>query len=90
MLYRKKPIPVEALQWTGSNVDEMTAFAGFSFTPVDVEDREDDPDMTGSVFDSLHSTWIPLCDGDYVLRGIKGEFYPCKRDMFLESYEAVE
>lgn len=89
MRYRKRPIPVSAVQWTGENLDEMTQLAGFNFSTIDPEDREDDPEMTGQVLDSLHSTWIPMRTGDWVIRGIKGEFYPCNAEVFAQSYEPM-
>jgi len=87
--YRKKPIAVEAVQWTGANVDEMIAFTGYDFHTVDPQDRGDDPDTTAAVFDKLHGTWVHVYDGQWIIRGIQGEFYPCADDVFTATYEQL-
>lgn len=90
-LFRKRPIEVEAIRWTGDNEQDLTDFCGRGyFGVIDPEDRGDDPDQTAQVLDILHSVWIPFCPGDWVIRGVKGELYPCKADVFAETYEQVE
>lgn len=59
MKYRKKPIVVEAIKWTGDNVKEISKF------------------MEASM-------------GDYIIKGVQGEFYPCKPDIFQKTYEELE
>ncbi len=58
---------------------------------TDPEDRDasDDPEATASVFDELHFTWVLVYDGDWIIRGIKGEFYPCRPDVFAATYDEV-
>ena len=79
-LYKKKPIVVEAIEWTGYNTDEILVFgAGVislrdNAVPV-VETLEGD--MVCSI-------------GDYVIKGVNGEFYPCKSDIFKKTYDKVE
>ena len=87
--FRKKPIEVEAVQWTGNNEAEMRAFAGDYFETVDPEDRGDDPDQTAAVRDPVHKTWVRLHDGQWVVKGAWGKFYPVAADEFTETYEAV-
>lgn len=90
--YRKKPVVVEAILYTGSNHVEVQAFTGaFHFGPVASEDRDADPDITAEVYDELHSTWVGVKDGQWVIRGVKGEFYPCDAEVFDATYDlAVE
>ena len=90
-LYRKKPVEVDAIQWTGDNRNEMWAFARDKFDVTHPDDRQysDDPNATAAVMDDLHSTWVLVYDGDYIIRGIKGEFYPCRPDVFAQTYEAI-
>jgi hypothetical protein len=88
--YRKKPIVIEALQWTGSNAEEMAAFAGSRFGQVPPEDRAEDPLRTAEVWDELHGTWIGLRDGQWVIKGIRGEFYPHDESAFAEVYKLAE
>ena len=88
--YRKKPIAAEAVQYTGDNVPEMETFAREHFGPVAPEDRGDDPEITAEIFDVLHSTWIGVKTGDWIVKGVKGEFYPCAPEVFRETYERVD
>lgn len=85
--FRKRPVEVEAVQWTGDNEAELVAFAGDLFRAVDPEDRGDDPDQTAAVMDTLHNTWVRVYDGQWIVKGVKGEFYPCAGDVFAETYE---
>jgi len=76
--FRKRPVLVEAVQWTGDNLDEVLAL-GLTVTPAHnrtIEIRTLEGTMTA----------IP---GDYIIKGIEGEFYPCKPTIFDESYELV-
>jgi hypothetical protein len=90
--YRKKPVVIEAIQWTGANLDEIQALTGrAAFDVLDEHDRVncDDPAATATVFDKLHSTWVLVYDGQWIIQGVKGEFYPCAADVFAETYEAA-
>ena len=81
-LYVKKPIPVEAVQFK-ANWDELLEFCGsnlqYSHWGFD--------DYTYEVYDELHSTWIEFKPGDWIIKGIRGEFYPCEESVFAETYE---
>ena len=86
--YRKRPVVVEAVLYTGQNAEQVAAFTNAaSFGVVDVADRSADPDITAEVWDKLHSTWIGVKDGQWIIRGVKGEFYPCDAAVFDETYE---
>ena len=81
MKFIKKPIPVEAVQWTGGNAEEIINFMG------------DNP----PVFDFWNSIIIQTLEGEmkapigsWVIRGPKGEYYPCRRDIFEETYERID
>lgn len=87
--FRKRPVEVEAVRWTGDNEAELSAFAGSCFEAVDPEDRDDDPDMTGSIYDKLHSTWVKVYTGQWVIKGIRGEFYPIDEMVLAETYDQV-
>ena len=82
--YVKKPIPVEAVQWTGENVDEIKEFC------KDAEFGQS-PDSFGQVLRirTLEGT-MTAESGSYIIRGIRGEFYPCERKIFEESYEEAK
>ena len=76
--YVKKPIYVEAVQWTGNNVSEVDNFINHAIL---CENKElIIPTLEGDMRVSI---------GDYIIKGIKGEFYPCKPDIFRETYNKV-
>lgn len=92
--YRKRPVEVDTIQWTGSNEAEVQAFTGGAsrFYALDDEDREnsDDPEATATVFDKLHSTWVLVYTGQHIVRGVKGEYYPIAEDVLAETYELAD
>ena len=77
--YRKKPVIIEAVQFTGNNVDEMLEFAKDSFN---------NPSTSEIVIPTLEGNMM-VSIGDYVIKGVNGEFYPCKPDIFDKTYEEV-
>ncbi len=83
MKYRKKPIVIEAIQFIGDknkfNVAEFFKGGGEFTMRFSGEKLE---------IDTLEGTMI-ASPGDYIIKGIKGEFYPCKPDIFLASYEKI-
>lgn len=82
--YIKKQIKIEAVQWTGDNTWEVAKFldTGSRSFKIDTEKKE-------VYIETLEGT-MTASEYDYIIRGIKGEFYPCKPDIFEESYEEVE
>lgn len=78
--YRKKPVTVEAVQWTGENHAEMCEF-------IDPEVFKIIP-RVGLVIHTLEGDHH-ASPGDYIIKGVNGEFYPCKPDIFAKTYESV-
>lgn len=76
--FRKKPVVIDAVQFTG-NFDEAEAFVG-----GDAEFRNGEL-IIATLEGPLHAS-----PGDWIIKGIKGEFYPCKPDVFEKTYEPVE
>ena len=76
--YRKKPITIEAIQWSGKNLSEIDDFMGET-----VENEG-----TILVIHTLEGD-MEASTGDYIIKGINGEFYPCKSDIFAKTYEEV-
>lgn len=78
--YRKKPIVVQAIRY--ESIDQIK----ISFPNIEVRDNN-----RASKAISLKTLEgrVELQTGDYVIKGIKGEYYPCKPDIFEESYERV-
>ena len=83
--YRKKPVEVEAVQFTRKNISEV-----MKFTNYQVEIAIHRPvigKMTG-IIQTLEGD-MNLNENDWIIKGVKGEFYPCKPDIFEKTYEKV-
>jgi hypothetical protein len=77
--YRKKPVEIDAIRWTGENGDEIESW---SAGRVRCEGRQAvvrtlEGEMRGDV-------------GDWIIRGVQGEYYPCKNDVFVTTYEPAD
>jgi len=91
MKYRKKPVVIEAIIWTGANLREIIDFTGLHKSAakwtweeyVKIVERE------GLKIFTLEGPMVASV-GDYIIRGVKGEFYACRPDIFAMTYESVE
>ena len=92
--FRKKPVEVDAIQWDGSRASIERACQWVnSFDPTG------DPVLTFEFYGSDDVDGFPLIEtlegdmavspDDWIIRGVKGEFYPCKPDIFAATYDAV-
>lgn len=90
--YRKKPVVVEAVRWTGSNLEEIRNFVGSDLIEDCVElfdtKRELKKMLVGIAINTFEGT-MRVDYGDYIIKGVQGEFYPCKPDIFEQTYEEV-
>lgn len=86
MKFRKKPVVIEAIQWDGTNkrLDDIRRFMKPNYPARGTETHPD-------------SLMIHTLEGDHradkgawIIKGVKGEFYPCKPDIFEQTYEEVE
>lgn len=94
----KRPVVIDALQWTGDNLFEVTTFiegkfpelrTSIAFAKWDeycqsvaksglrIKTLEDGPDAQVAHYASV---------GDWIIKGVRGEFYPCKPEIFTETY----
>ena len=87
MKYRKKPIIIDAIRFTEETIDECLKFckqhAGL------FNDKQMYPDSHYTLEIATTEGVMVTKLGDYVIKGIKGEFYPCKPDIFEQTYEKV-
>ena len=90
--YRKKPIVIEAEQWIPYKTSEFLTQS--KIQPID---SDEDWKCSGcGNRTSLHMNcptlegWHIVCPGDYIIKGIQGEFYPIKNDIFLKTYDLVD
>ena len=91
MRFRKKPVVIEAVQWKGDNLAEVIRFTGLhesalgwtwdQYEAVIAREGLKVFTLEGPLFASV---------GDWIIRGVKGEFYPCKPDIFAATYEPVD
>ena len=79
--YRKKPVVIEAHHWTGDLVTMAR------FVPRDRWVLQTGMQLRLVTLEGVMTT-VNL--GDYIIRGVKGEFYPCKPDIFALTYDKVE
>lgn len=80
MKYVKKPIPVEAIQWTGSNVDEINDFISSGEYAI----------RGGSLYIQTLEGEMLCPISSYVIKGVDGEFYACREDIFNKTYAAYK
>jgi len=88
--YRKKPVVVEAVQWTGDNLREVINFTGLhpSAEKWTWKEYKTKVAAEGLKIFTLAGPCMATV-GDMIIKGIRGEFYPCKPDIFKETYETV-
>ena len=92
MKYRKKPVVIDAIQFTGENWEEVQEFTEGNATNCICF-----PPSTDRLYGAVTKCTIhtlegdhTATEGDYIIRGVHGEYYPCKPDIFKKTYEKVE
>lgn len=80
--YRKKPVVINAIEFTGDNAVEIARF-------LEERDPERYTGSYGTVIIETLEGQMRASVGDYIIRGVSGEHYPCKPDIFWRTYEAV-
>ena len=85
--FRKKPVVVEAMQHTSETREEIIAWSGAGHVGIDEDGAE--YELANLRISTLEG--VMRCDlGDWIIKGVKGEFYPCKPDIFAATYEPAE
>lgn len=84
--YRKKPVIIEAIQFTRNNFQEIRDFTDYKADTLTIERRIDG--IATCIIPTLEGQHIAT-EGDYIIKGVEGEFYPCKPDIFEKTYEKV-
>lgn len=75
--FRKKPVVIEAVQFDGENIDQIDAFVG----------KLHYGEAKHEIFIKTLEGMMQIGLGDWVIRGVAGEFYPCKPDIFAATYD---
>ncbi len=91
--FRKKPVIVDAIQYTNLNAAEIRDFVGSDLK----QELESETAYVAGKGAPRFSLIIPTLEGDHkampmdwIIKGVNGEFYPCKPDIFDKTYEAVD
>lgn len=80
--FRTKPFEIEAVQYKGEiNQQEVYEFSEGQ--------TKAGPDSQMQVWDKLHDTWVTFYPGQWIIKGQKGEFYPCDAEIFAAKYEEI-
>ena len=78
--YKTKPCEIEAIQYTGNNLIEILDWGQGKILWNDVDDLFVDT-LEGRMRADVY---------DYIIKGLRGEYYPCKPDVFEKKYEEVK
>lgn len=82
--FRKRPVVIEAIQYRPhDNCSDVAAFMGYEWEDVCDEQEDDSPWAIQTLEGEMWAS-----PGDWIIKGVKGEFYPCKPDIFEATYEA--
>lgn len=95
--FRKKPVVIKAIRWTGSNLFDVRTFIDGKKPDTSscrmASDRWDDYEdlikKKGLIIKTLEGQHIATI-GDWIIKGVNGEFYPCKPDIFKKTYDLVK
>ena len=81
--YRKKPVQIQAIQFTNDSKDQC-----FNFVKCNKSCDFDEQSLPAMAIQTLEGV-MQVSIGDYIIKGVNGEFYPCKPDIFLQTYDAL-
>lgn len=93
MKYRKKPLVVEAMFWDGTRDrhKEIVKWCGkVGIIMMNLSCYLSSSSATKHLQIKTLEGVMLACPGDWIIKGIAGEFYPCKNDIFIATYETVE
>ena len=83
--YVKRPIVIRAVKWTGYNFDEIVEF--IKGQPLTL--YENSFGIKRLLIETLEGDMYAEV-GDYIIQGVRGEYYSCKPNIFTETYEEIE
>ena len=80
--FRKKPVVIEAVQWTGNNREEMEKFIPNTI----LAKKNAEEELAIGTLEGV----MTASKNDWIIKGVHGEYYPCKPDIFEKTYEPVD
>ena len=81
MKYRKKPVVIDAVQFLDTDYGNLVAIGSLGLELVIENDKIKIETLEGTMYADK---------GDYIIKGVNGEFYPCKENIFIKTYEFVK
>lgn len=92
--FRTRIVEIDAMRFTGENYSELYEWTEYQFRPVELNVGGRyvslaSGDIIAEVFDKLHDTWVGVVAGQWIVRGAKGEYYPCDDETFHWKYEEI-
>lgn len=92
-----KRVEVDAIKFTAETAEDVVQFTRDGVDPENATqtfnygyDKSDgEYVLWGEVFDILHDTWIKVFEGQWIIRGLQGEYYPCAEETLFMKYEEV-
>lgn len=90
MRFRKKPVVIDAIQWLGGDYKCLDTFCGLNWGRNDAHEVSwlGPNDSEGVVlWNALEAQWLCCPKGHWIIRGIRGELYPCEPEVFDATYE---
>jgi hypothetical protein len=83
--YRKKPAEIEAIQFISDNIEKVYEMLGDNLIVEPLDGGDNLKHFINTLEGNMEISW-----NDYVIKGVKGEFYPCKPDIFELTYEQIK
>lgn len=87
--FRKKPVVIEAMKFDGTIESANRILAWIGSNGADANRAHNTEPERGLIISTLEGDMAAI-PGDWIIRGVNGEFYPCKPDIFEKTYERVE
>lgn len=88
MKFKKKPVVIDAIQWNGSNIEEVVKFCSGDAV-YELMARGNAELVISTLEDGQGTARHVASRFDWIIKGVKGEHYPCKPEIFDETYEPV-
>ena len=85
MKARKKPVVIEFVRYDGKNEHKVKDFVG---SCLNIQQEHYASEVIELNIETLEG-WMRVSVGDYVIKGVNGEFYPCKPDIFEKTYDII-
>lgn len=90
--FRKKPVIVDAIQWKPLEmmINDVLIFMGIDSGRMKGQGVLSVSKHKGQLIIKTLEGDMTVSDGDWIIKGVEGEFYPCKPDIFAKTYELVD